>query len=74
MMILLTNNLHNLRHHRIQPDSQLVDNGLQWLADGTKETDREDVRVLRDICADIVQEVQRKSAVSISRVQTSRLV
>lgn len=66
MMILVTNNLHHLQHHWIQLDGQLVDKALQWLTDGTKETEREDIRIFRDICADIVGEVERKRAVSIS--------
>ncbi|KAL7915341.1 fungal-specific transcription factor domain-containing protein [Trichoderma velutinum] len=65
MMILVTNNLRNLLHHRIQLDSQLVDNALQWLKAGGDETEREDVRILRDICMDIVQRVERKRAGSV---------
>lgn len=62
MMVLVTNNLRNVLHHRIQLDSQLVDQALQWLKAGAEETQREDVRVLRDICVDIVQRVERKRA------------
>ncbi|QYS95027.1 Zn(2)-C6 fungal-type domain-containing protein [Trichoderma simmonsii] len=65
MMVLVTNNLRNLLHHRIQLDSQLVDKALQWLKAGAEETQREDVRILRDICVDIVQRVERKRAAPI---------
>lgn len=74
MMILVTNNLHNLLHHRIQLDSRLVDKGLQWLKAGAEETQREDVRILRDICVDIVQRVEHKRAVSISITQSRILL
>lgn len=74
LMILVTNNLHNLQHHQIQLDSQLVEKGLRWLTNGARETEREDVRILRDICADIVREVQRRRTVSISTVQTRGLL
>ena len=65
VMVLVTNNLRNLLHHRIQLDSQLVDTALQWLKAGAEETQREDVRILRDICVDIVQRVERKRAAPI---------
>lgn len=65
MMVLVTNNLRNLLHNQIQLDSQLVDKALQWLKAGAEETQREDVRILRDICVDIVQRVERKRAAPI---------
>ncbi|KAL7952461.1 fungal-specific transcription factor domain-containing protein [Trichoderma compactum] len=74
MMILVTNNLHNLRHRRIQLDGRLVDKGLEWLKAGAEETQREDVRILRDICVDIVQRVEHKRAASISITQSRILL
>jgi hypothetical protein len=64
LMLLVVNNLRDLQHPRMQLDGQLVDTALQWLTNYAKEVQREDICVVRDVCAEIVRVLQQKRVVA----------
>jgi len=66
MVLLIANNLNNLQHDKIQLDSQLVDAALLWPKEVSNEIQKEEVRLLRNLCAEIVREMRRKRTEAIA--------
>lgn len=62
MVLLMANNLSNLHHDNIQPDSQLVDTALLWLNEAVNETQKEDARIPRNVCVEVIGVVRQKRA------------
>ncbi|KAH8880998.1 hypothetical protein GQ53DRAFT_889235 [Thozetella sp. PMI_491] len=66
MGLLIANDLGNPEHSETRSDSQLVDAALVWLNERISEGQKDDVRVLRDVCVEAVREVRRKRAEAIA--------
>ncbi|KAK0113974.1 hypothetical protein ONS95_014217 [Cadophora gregata] len=60
MVILIANDLCSLEHSEMYRDSQLVDTALFWLSDLIAKNERQDIRVLQDVCFKAVGEVRRR--------------
>ncbi|KAK9323870.1 fungal-specific transcription factor domain-protein [Lipomyces orientalis] len=74
MVLLMANNLSNLRHDHIQLDSLLVDAALLWLNEVSNEIQKEEVQVLQNVCAEIVREVRRRRTEAITITRGSSLL
>ncbi|KIX06946.1 uncharacterized protein Z518_04922 [Rhinocladiella mackenziei CBS 650.93] len=61
MILLTANSMHRPRHEKISFDSQLVASGLQTIDTMVEEMESEALRSFRGTCAELNQEVQRRS-------------
>ncbi|KAJ4259543.1 hypothetical protein NW762_007472 [Fusarium torreyae] len=66
MVVLMANNLHDLRHTEFQKDSERIDKVLSWFSEVKKELPSKEADLVEDICSEAIQTMSRRRAGDIA--------
>ncbi|KAF4972852.1 hypothetical protein FSARC_678 [Fusarium sarcochroum] len=66
MVLLMVNNLHDLRYAEFQKDSERINKALLWFNEVKKEMSSKEVDVVEDICHEVIQTMKRRRAGGIA--------
>ena len=66
MVILMANNLHDVRHVEFQKDSERIERALSWFIEVKKEMPSKEADVVEDICSEAIQTINRRRAGDIA--------